>query len=57
MTKPPPVYVTGDENITPLIQHLEQLAREQCEVKALADSQAKIGPILLNTTASVASYS
>jgi phosphoenolpyruvate carboxylase len=44
MPKPPPIYITDVKNISPLIQQLEQIAKQQYEVKALADYQVKIQP-------------
>jgi hypothetical protein len=41
---PPPVYVTGAQNISPILQLLEQMAKEQCEIEALAYNQVKIHP-------------
>jgi hypothetical protein len=42
--KPPPIYVTGVQNISPILQLLEQIAKEQYEITALADNQVKIRP-------------
>jgi hypothetical protein len=33
--KPPPIYITGVKNISPLIQLLEHIAKQQYEIKAL----------------------
>jgi hypothetical protein len=44
MPKPPPVYVTGVQNNSPMIQLSEQIAKEQYEIKALADNQVKVQP-------------
>jgi hypothetical protein len=44
MPKPPPIYVTELQNISPLTQLLEQTAREQYEVTALADNQINVQP-------------
>jgi hypothetical protein len=40
----PPIYITDVKNITPLIQLLEQIAKQQYEIKALADNQVKVQP-------------
>jgi hypothetical protein len=45
--KPPPVYITDVKNISPLIQLLEQIAKQQYEIKALADNQVKFSLTLL----------
>jgi hypothetical protein len=37
MPKPPPIYITDVKNISPPIQLLEQIAKQQYEIKALAD--------------------
>jgi hypothetical protein len=42
--KPPPIYITDFKNISPLIQLLEQIAKQQYEIKALADNQVKVQP-------------
>jgi hypothetical protein len=42
--KPPPRYVTGVQNISPIIQLLEQIAKEQYDIKALTDNQVKFQP-------------
>jgi hypothetical protein len=42
MPKPSPIYVTGVQNISPMIQLLEQIAKEQYEIKALADNRVKV---------------
>jgi hypothetical protein len=42
--KPPPIYVTGVHSISPLIRLLEQIAKEQYEIKALADIQVIVQP-------------
>jgi hypothetical protein len=39
--KPPPIDMTHVKNISPLIQLLEQIAKQQHEIKALADNQVK----------------
>jgi hypothetical protein len=44
MPSPPPIYITGVQNILPLIQFLEQIAKEQYEIKALADNCVKVQP-------------
>ena len=41
--KPPPIFVTGVRNITPLIQLLNQIV-EQYEIKALQNNEVKIQP-------------
>jgi hypothetical protein len=40
--KPPPIYITDVQNISPLIQLLEQIAKQQYKIKALADFQVKV---------------
>jgi hypothetical protein len=42
--KPPAIDVTGAKNISPLIQPLEQITKQQYEIKAVADNQAKVHP-------------
>jgi hypothetical protein len=42
--KPSPIYITDDANISSLIQLLEQIAKQQYEIKALADNQVKVQP-------------
>jgi hypothetical protein len=37
--KPSPIYITGVKNISPLIQLLEQIAKQQYKIKALGDNQ------------------
>jgi hypothetical protein len=44
MPKPPPIYVTGVQNISPMLQLLEQIAKDQYEIKTLADTQVKVNP-------------
>jgi hypothetical protein len=39
--KPPPIYITGIKNISPHIQLLEQIAKQQYEIIALADNEVK----------------
>jgi hypothetical protein len=41
MSKPHPIYITEVKNISPLIQLLEQTAKRQYEIKALADNHVK----------------
>jgi hypothetical protein len=41
---PPPIYITDIKNISPLVQLLEQIAKQQYEIKALADNQVKVQP-------------
>jgi hypothetical protein len=41
--KPPPVYITYVKNSSPLLQLLEQIAK-QYKIKALTDKQVKIQP-------------
>jgi hypothetical protein len=36
--KPPPIYITYVKNISSLIQLLEQIAKQQYVIKALADN-------------------
>jgi hypothetical protein len=40
----PSLYVTGIKNISPLLQLLEQIAKEQYEIKALTENQVKMQP-------------
>jgi hypothetical protein len=42
--EPPPIDITDVTNISPRIQLLEQIAKQQYEIKALADNQVKIQP-------------
>jgi hypothetical protein len=42
--KPPPIYITGVTNISPLIQLLEQIAKQRYEINALADNKVKVQP-------------
>jgi hypothetical protein len=42
--KSPPVYKTDVKNISSLIQLLEQIAKQQYEVKTLAHNQVKVQP-------------
>jgi hypothetical protein len=42
--KAPPIYITDVTNISPLIQQLQQVAKQQYEIKALADSEVKVQP-------------
>jgi hypothetical protein len=42
--KPPPVYITDIKNVSPLIQLLEQIAKQQYEIKVLTDNQVKVQP-------------
>jgi hypothetical protein len=42
--KPLPIYITDVTNISPLIQLLEQIAKQQYGIKALADNQVKVQP-------------
>jgi hypothetical protein len=42
--KPPPVDITDVKYTSPLIQLLEQIAKQQYEIKALADNQVKVQP-------------
>jgi hypothetical protein len=42
MPKPSPKYRTDVKNISPLIQLLEQIAKQQYEIKALADNQFRV---------------
>jgi hypothetical protein len=44
MPKPPPIYITDVTNISLLMQLLEQTAKQQYEIKALADNQVKVQP-------------
>jgi hypothetical protein len=42
--KPPPIYITDVKNISPHIQLLEQIVKQQCEIKAFAGYQVKVQP-------------
>jgi hypothetical protein len=42
--KPPPIYINDIKNISPLIEVLEQIAKQQYEIKALTDNQVKVQP-------------
>jgi hypothetical protein len=42
--KPPPIYITDIKNMSPLIQLLEQIAKQQYEIRALVDNQVKVQP-------------
>jgi hypothetical protein len=42
MPNPPPIYVTGVQNISPMIELLEQIAKEQYEIAALTDNHIKV---------------
>lgn len=42
--KPPPIFVNGVKNITPLVKLLDGVAKLQYEIKALADNQVKVQP-------------
>jgi hypothetical protein len=44
MAKPPPNDVTDVKNISPLIQLLKHVAKQQYEVKSLAHNQVKVQP-------------
>jgi hypothetical protein len=44
LSGPRPIYITGIKNVSPLIQLLEQIAKQQYKIKALADSQIKVQP-------------
>jgi DNA-binding protein H-NS len=44
MPKLPPIYITDIKIISPLIQLLEQIEKQQYEIKALADNQVKVQP-------------
>jgi phage I-like protein len=48
-TPKPPIYITDVKNISQLIQLLNQIAKHQYEIKALADNQVKVQ---LNTSES-----
>jgi hypothetical protein len=41
---PPPIFVYGVKNISPLVQLLEQVAHSQYEIKALSNDQVRIKP-------------
>jgi hypothetical protein len=38
------IYITDVKNISPLIQLSEQIAKQEYEIKALADNQVKFQP-------------
>jgi hypothetical protein len=40
--KPPPLYTNGVKYISSLIQPLEEIAKQQYEIKALSDNQVKV---------------
>jgi hypothetical protein len=40
--KPPPIYITDIKNISPLIQLIEQIAKQQNKIEALVDNQVKV---------------
>jgi hypothetical protein len=42
--KPPPLYVYGVKNISPLVQLLDQVAKLQYEIKALNNDQVRVQP-------------
>jgi hypothetical protein len=42
MSEPAPIYITDVENISPLIQLLEQIAKQQYEIKTLTDISLKL---------------
>ena len=42
--KPPPIFVYGVQNISPLIQLLDQVAKLQYEIKALNSNQVRVQP-------------
>jgi hypothetical protein len=42
--KPPPISITDLTNISLLIQLLEQIAKQQKEIKALTGNQVKVQP-------------
>jgi hypothetical protein len=42
--KPPPIYTTDVKNKSPFIQLLEQTAKQQYEIKALADNLDNVQP-------------
>jgi hypothetical protein len=42
--KPLPIYITDVHSVSPLIQLLEQIAKQQYEIQALADNQVKVRP-------------
>jgi hypothetical protein len=44
MPKPPPIYISDVKNISPLIQLLEQIEKQQCEITALTENQVKVKP-------------
>jgi hypothetical protein len=44
MPKPPAIYITHIKNISPLIHLLEKIAKQQYEIKALADNHVTVQP-------------
>jgi hypothetical protein len=44
MPKLPQIYLTDVKNISPLLQLLEQIAKQQYEIKVLTDNQVKVQP-------------
>jgi hypothetical protein len=42
LPKQPPINTTDIKNISPLVQLLEQIAKQQYEIKALSDNQVKV---------------
>jgi hypothetical protein len=50
MNKSPPFHITDVKNISPLIQLLEQIAKQEYKTKALTGNQVKVQPKTLNPT-------
>jgi hypothetical protein len=42
MPQHPPIYITDVKNISPLLQLLEQIAKQQYDIKALADNHLNL---------------
>jgi hypothetical protein len=40
----PPIHITDVKNISPLIQLLEKIAKQQYEIKAVTNNQVKVQP-------------
>jgi hypothetical protein len=44
MPKPPPIYINGVKNISPLIQLQEKIAKQKYGIKAQAHNEVKVQP-------------
>ena len=42
--KPPPIFITGVKVISPLVQLLDTISKQQYEIKALANDEIKVQP-------------